>query len=75
MDITKQNIFEEALKGNPKVLESPLIECLVDGLGNSPLHYFSYSKKVDILQHPLVDTLKNKKGVTPFEIYNNVTSR
>jgi len=69
MDITKDNIFNEAWKGNLEVLKSPLSETAIDGWGRHALHYLAWSEKLKahnlILEHPLLDKVEDLNGWTP----------
>jgi len=63
--ITKENIFEEIVKGNYlEVLKSDLVD-KVDEYGYTPLHELAYAGVIAVLSHPSVDIVKDGAGVTP----------
>ncbi len=43
MNITKENIFSEALNGNSEVLEHHLVDKIKDSMGYTPLHWLAWS--------------------------------
>jgi len=69
MEITEDNIFREAWKGNLEVLKSPLSETAIDSWGRNVLHYLSWSEKTKsnflVLEHPLIDKVVDNTGWTP----------
>ena len=69
MEITEDNIFREAWKGNLEVLKSPLSATAVDGGGRNVLHYLAWSEKTKvnnlILEHPLIDKVLDDTGWAP----------
>jgi hypothetical protein len=65
MEITSENILEEASKGNLEVLKSDLVDQVEDNFGWTPLHFLASKGKMEVLKHPSVDKVKNKMGRTP----------
>ena len=68
MKITLDNIFNEAIKGNRKVLKSPLVDKVKDNYGNTPLHWLTENGVKEVLEHPSVDQVKDKWGNTPLHL-------
>jgi len=65
MEITKENIWDEAHKGNTEILYSPLADQVPQFDGTTPLHALAYKGIPLILIHPSIDVVKDKFGITP----------
>ena len=67
MIITKENIFEEAKKGNLDVLEHPNVSLSLDTLYflRTPLHFLAWEGKIEVLNHKDVSVVKDMSGWTP----------
>ncbi len=64
--ITKENIFNEIVKGNYlEVLKSDLVDTVKDHDGDTPLHWLAWKGVKDVLDHPSVDKVKTNYGQTP----------
>ncbi len=71
MIITKENIWKLAGEGNLEILKSPLVTSLKKGVEKrTPLHRMAMlNSNLGILEHPLVDKVKDINGRTPLHIY------
>ena len=68
MKITKENVFDLAIAGNPDVLQSPLADQISDYFESTPLHYLADKICDLVLQHPSVDKVKDGFGNTPLHL-------
>lgn len=48
-----------------RIVDFPGVADLKDDVGNTPLHYLAFRANRLLLEHPLSDVVKNKKGETP----------
>jgi len=65
MKITKENIFEEAKKGNIEVLNHKDISIVKNEHGCTPLHFLSEKGKVEALNHKDISVVKDMDDETP----------
>ncbi len=69
MRITKENIFDEIVKGNYlEVLKSDLVDKVKDIYGWTPLHRLAEKKVKEVLSHPSVALVKDLWGKTPLHV-------
>ena len=65
MEITEENIHEQARKGNVDVLSHPSVDIMMCGDEWTPLHTLARSGFLEVLKHPSVDKVVDSMGRTP----------
>ena len=65
MTITEYNIYDESIKGNIKVIKSPLVDSVFGNHGETPLHVLAKMGISEILEHPSSVTVNDFYGATP----------
>ena len=65
MEITDDNIFDQAREGNLDILKHPSVDKVVNKYGNAPLHILAIVGRIEVLEHTSVDKVVDKYGETP----------
>ena len=65
-------VFQKARQKDLSILKNSRLYTTQDSNGNTPLHYLAEQGVSEILEIPESETLKNKNGETPLELYSRL---